>query len=144
MSERSRHGSKNIILRISKDEWFRQVFTIKKYYPGVARHWERGGLIFLVKRADRGDSIVGYGVIERFIPREMLTREEKKECERMSWRGAIVFSKLYKFEPPLLIKETILGGLRAKGRCWHGYPLTEEQTENILESAKSLCNIQAV
>lgn len=97
-------ANEKFILRIARDEWFKQVFEIKKYYPGVARRWERGGIIFLVKRPDKGDSIVGYGVIKEFIARDNLP-----EKERMGWRGAIVFDELYKFEPSILIKETILG-----------------------------------
>lgn len=135
---------KNFVLRIAKEEWFKQVFTLKKYYPGIRRRWEKDRLIFLVKRSDRGDSFVGYGVIGDFVKRDNLPDEEKKECERMGWRGAIIFSELYKFVPPLLIKETILGGLGIRGRFWHGYPLTEEQTEAILEAAGELCSIRKI
>ncbi|MBS7607526.1 MAG: hypothetical protein QW502_03995 [Candidatus Bathyarchaeia archaeon] len=144
MSRRSASPTKNFILRIARDEWFKQVFEIKRYYPGVARRWERDGIIFLVKRTDRGDSMVGYGVIKRFIARDDLSEKERRECERTGWRGAIVFDELYKFEPPILIKETILGGLKAKGRCWHGYPVTLEQAKSILEDAKNLSTIKAI
>lgn len=144
MSEQASFPIKNFILRITRDEWFKQVFEIKKYYPGVARHWEKGGIIFLVKCTDRGDSIVGYGVIKKFIARDNLPEKERRECERMGWRGAIVFDELYKFEPPILIRETILGGLKARGRCWHGYPVTPEQAKRILEDAKNLSTIKAI
>lgn len=62
--------SGNFILRITREEWFRQVFTAMKYCPGIVRRWEPGGLIFLARRTDRGDSFVGYGVTEEFITRE--------------------------------------------------------------------------
>ncbi len=117
---------------------------MKKYYPGIARHWKKGYLIFLVMRSDKGDSFVGYGIIEKFVNKSELSDEERRECERMGWRGAIIFSELYKFTPPLLIKETVLGGLRIKGKCWHGYPLTEKHAEEVLETAKKLCNIQKI
>ncbi|MBS7654576.1 MAG: hypothetical protein QXR06_02000 [Candidatus Bathyarchaeia archaeon] len=134
----------NFILRITREEWFRQVFTVMKYYPGIIRRWEPGGLIFLARRTDRGDSFVGYGVIKEFIKRENLSEHERRECEKMGWKGAVVFNELYRFDPPLPIKETALSGLRAKGRCWHGYPLTDEQSRLILNVAEELCIIQKV
>lgn len=141
MGKRGMHAHKNFILRITREEWLRQVFTIKKYYPGVPRRWEKGGLIFLARRSERGDSFVGYGVIERFIEKDNLRGAEREECERMGWRGAIIFDELYRFEPPLPLKETSLANLRAKGKYLHGYPLTEKQAADILEAASNLCNI---
>ncbi|MEM1544192.1 MAG: hypothetical protein QW600_03090 [Candidatus Bathyarchaeia archaeon] len=141
MGKRGTYLHKNFILRITREEWLRQVFTIKKYYPGVPRRWERGGLIFLARRSDRGDSFVGYGVVGRFIEKDDLKGVERQECERMRWRGVIIFDELYRFEPPLPLKETSIAGLKAKGKCLHGYPLTEEQAAEILEAASNLCSI---
>lgn len=135
---------KNFILRISKEEWLRQVFTIKKYYPGVPRRWENGSIILLARGSEEGDSFVGYGIVKDFVSKEDLSDIERFQCERMKWKGAIVFSELYKFEPPLPLKETFLAGLRAKGKCLHGYPLTDGQVAEILETAKSVCNIRKV
>jgi len=141
LSEESKIAS-NFILRITKEEWFKQVFTIKKYYPGIIRRWKEGSLIFLIRRSDRGDSLVGYGIVGKFVKREFPQDYEKRECERMGWKGAILFDELYRFELPLPIKETFLGGFKARGRCWHGYPLTDKQAYDILETAKSLCDIK--
>ncbi|MEM3715608.1 MAG: hypothetical protein QW341_00435 [Candidatus Bathyarchaeia archaeon] len=85
-----------------------------------------------------------YGVVKRFVRREDLSDEERRECERMSWKGSIVFSELYRFDPPLLIKETTLSGLRARGKCWHGYPLTEEQVNENLSAAEDLCSVKKI
>ena len=136
--------SGSFILRITREEWFKQVFTIMKYYPGIVRRWEPDGLIFLARRTDKGDSFVGYGVIKEFIKREDLSEHERLECEKMGWKGAIIFKELYRFDPPLPIRETVLSNLRAKGKCWHGYPLTDEQSSLILNAAKELCAIQKV
>ena len=144
LSQKGKSTSKNFVLRIAKEEWFKQVFALKKYYPGILRRWEKGSLIFLAKRSDKGDSFVGYGVMEEFVKENELPDEEKRKCKNRGWKGAIIFSELYKFDPPLLIKETILGNLGIRGRCWHGYKLTEEQTEAILEAAEELCNIRKV
>jgi hypothetical protein len=129
-------SSGNFILRITKEEWYRQVFTIKRYYPGVPRRWEPGNTILLVHKADKEDSFVGYGVVERFVKRDLLPEEKRLECEKMKWRGELVFSELYMFEPPVPIKQTVLGGSRVRGRCLHGYPLTQEQAEVVLKIAE--------
>jgi len=134
----------NFILRITREEWFNQVFSIKKYFPGIARYWESNGTIFLVRKAERGDSFVGYGVLDSFIRKDLLPEEQKKECEIMGWRGVLVFKKLYRFEPPLKIKDTVIGASNAKGRCFHGYPLTREQVESILRTAKQKVSINQV
>lgn len=71
----------------------------------------------------------------------------KRDANVKGWageRGYILFSELYRFEPPLLIKETVLGSLKARGRCWHGYPLTDRQAHEILEAANNLCEIRKV
>ena len=127
---------RSYILRITKEEWFRQVFTIKKYYPGVPRRWEEGGTFLLVRKADEGDSFVGYGVAEKFIHRDLLPTDIRQECEKMSWKGELVFRELYRFDPPVPIKDTILGGTGVRGRCFHGYPVTQEQVVSILNTAR--------
>ena len=135
---------RSFILRITREEWYRQVFTIKKYFPGITRRWGLESIILLVRKAEKGDSFVGYGILKEFIKRDQLPKEKKEECEKMGWRGVLVFKELYRFKPPLPIKETVLKGSRAKGRCFHGYPLTKEQVDAILESAEGKIGIQKV
>jgi len=134
----------NFILRITREEWFNQVFSIKKYFPGIGRRWEPDGTILLVRKAEKGDSFVGYGVLEEFVNRDLLPEEKRKECETMGWRGVLVFNKLYRFEPPLRIKDTVIGASKAKGKCFHGYPLTQEQVNSILKAAKEKVAINKV
>ncbi|MEM2914213.1 MAG: hypothetical protein QXH91_02250 [Candidatus Bathyarchaeia archaeon] len=136
MSESESYSPNNFILRITREEWFKQVFKIKKYYPGIGRHWEAGGVILLARKTENGDSFVGYGVLEKFVERNQLPEKERVECENMGWKGVLVFEELYKFEPPLPIKETFLSGSNARGRCLHGYPLTQKQVKSILDKAK--------
>jgi len=130
------------ILRITKEEWFKQVFTIKKYYPGVKRKWEPNAQILLVRNSVDGDSFVGYGTLKQYIKRDLLPDEERLQCEKMGWTGVLVFNELFKFDPPLLMKDTILSGGRVQGRCLHGYPLTQNQVDLVLNKATELCNIQ--
>jgi len=132
---------RSYILRISKEEWYRQVFSIKKYFPGVPRKWEPGGIIFLARKAEKGDSLVGYGVIGEFVERDLLPEERRKECEMMGWRGAIVFSELYKISPPVPIKETILAASKARGRYFHGYTLTRDEVESLLRTIKKKASL---
>ena len=73
-----------------------------------------------------------------------MAQNERRECELMRWTGALVFSELFKFDPPLLLKETVLLGSRVTGRCLQGYPLAQRQVNSILARAKKLCNIQKI
>jgi len=137
-------SSRNFILRITREEWLRQVFTIKRYYPGVPRRWEPGNRILLARKADKGDSFVGYGVVERFVRKNLLPEEDRLECEKMGWKGALVFGELYRFEPPVPMKETVLGSLGIRGRCFHGYHLTEEQLQSILSTAEEMSSFTKI
>ena len=144
MSVEGHNSPNNFILRITREEWFKQVFSIKKYFPGISRSWEPNGAILLVHKAENGDSFVGYSVLDEFVKREMLHDEKRQECETMGWKGVLVFKELYKFEPPLKIKDTILGTSKARGKCFHGFPLTQEQVNSILEAAKEKVAINKV
>jgi len=135
---------RSFVLRITKEEWFKQVFTIKKYYPGVPRHWEEGGTFLFVRKADEGDSFVGYGVLEKFTHRDLLPIDKRQECEKMGWKGELVFQELYRFEPPVPIRDTVLGGTDARGKCFHGYPVTHEQVASILTIAKQKSIFQKI
>lgn len=144
MSVEGHNSPNNFILRITREEWFKQVFSIKKYFPGISRRWEPNGAILLVHKAENGDSFVGYSVLDEFVKRETLHDEKRQECETMGWKGVLVFKELYKFEPPLKIKDTILGTSKARGKCFHGFPLTQEQVNSILEAAKEKVAINKV
>jgi len=133
--------SKGYILRISREEWYRQVFSIKKYFPGVSRRWKPREVIFLARKAEKGDSLVGYGVIGKFVEKDLLPEDRRKECEMMGWRGAIVFSELYKVSPPVPIKETILAASKARGRYFHGYTLTREEVESLLRTIEKKASL---
>jgi len=135
---------RSYILRISREEWYRQVFSIKKYFPGVPRRWEPGGIIFLARKVEKADSLIGYGVIGEFVKKDLLPEDRKRECEMMGWKGAIVFSELYKIDPPVPIKETILSAAKARGRYFHGYPLTKDQIESILRTIKKKASLRKV
>jgi len=142
MEKKEPDSPRSYILRISREEWYRQVFSIKKYFPGVPRKWEPGGIIFLARKTEKGDSLIGYGIIGKFVKRELLPEDRRKECEKMGWKGAIVFSELYKIDPPLPIKETILSAAKARGRYFHGYPLTKEEVDLLIRTIKEKASLR--
>ena len=120
------------------------MFSIKKYYPGVRRRWEPNAKILLVRNTENGDSFVGHGTLKEYVKKDKLPADEENECKSMRWTGALVFNELYKFDPPLQLKETFLSGSSVRGRCLHGYPLNERQVSLILGRAKELCTIRRI
>ena len=128
------------ILRISRDEWVEQVFDLKKYYVGVRGRWEPGLTIFFARKAEKGDSFLGYGLIENVQELEELSEEERSECEKWGWKHALNFKSLVRFEPPLPIKETVIKDVGLWGSRLHGYRLTSEQVLSILSKAEQTCS----
>ncbi len=88
MSENLPVFPNSFILRISREEWFRQVFTIKKYFPGIGRRWEPNGIILMARKAEKEDSFVGYGILEKFVRRNELPDEQRLECEKNGLEGS--------------------------------------------------------
>jgi hypothetical protein len=143
--EKENPGSpRSYVLRITREEWYRQVFSIKKYFPGVPRRWDAGGTIFLVRKAEKGDSLIGYGVIGGFVKKDLLPESRRKECEKMGWKGAIEFSELYRIEPPVPVKETALAAVGVSGSYLHGYVLTKKQADSILKTIKEKAALKKV
>jgi len=124
------------ILRITKDEWVEQVFDLKRYYAGVRRRWEPGLTIFFARKAEKGDSFLGYGIIESVLKVEELSEKERAECKKHGWNRAINFKGIVKFDPPLPIKETVIKDVGVRGNRLHGFPLTLTQIQSILSKAE--------
>lgn len=137
MKPSDEHERYGYILRIATDEWLKQVYRLKRYYPGLNRRWDEGTVILLAKKAEAGDSFIGYGIVERVMRPEELPPDERAYCEGHGWKGAIVFKELYSFDPPYPIKESILKGDSRKGKYLHGVRLTVEEVNSIIESAKN-------
>ncbi|RLI12749.1 hypothetical protein DRO35_02300 [Candidatus Bathyarchaeota archaeon] len=133
---------KSYILRIVKKEWCRQVFSTKRYFPGVPRRWNSGDIVFLVHKTEEVDSLVGYGIIKEFVEKKELPEDERRICEEMRWRGILIFNKLYRIDPPVPVKDTILSAVEARGKYLHGYPLTDEQVKSILRAVKAKASLR--
>lgn len=134
MGEKEEIGG--FILRISREEWLRQVFELKKYYPGIMRGWTGGMTILLARKTEKGDSFIGYGVIGRIDMPCELPKEEEEYCKSNGWKCAILFKTLERFEEPLPLKETFLKGDPRKGKFLHGVSLTVDQIDSILEATE--------
>jgi len=133
---------KSYILRIVKEEWCRQVFSTKRYFPGVPRRWNSGDIVFLVHKTEEADSLVGYGIIKEFVEKKELPEDERRICEEMRWRGILIFNKLYRIDPPVPVKDTVLSAVEARGKYLHGYPLTDEQVKSILRAVKAKASLR--
>ena len=133
MSQEEKWG---YILRLSTDTWLKQVYELKKYYPGINRRWKRETIILLAKKAEEGDSFIGYGVIDKIEMPWELPPEEEAYCREQGWKSALSFKTLFKFERPYPIKKSILTDDPRKGRTLHGARLSEEQVDAILEAAE--------
>lgn len=126
----------NYILRIAKDEWEEQVFALKAYYAGVRREWEVGSTIFLIKQTSSGDAFVGYGIIKEITPLGKMDEEEKDMCLNNNWNRKLSFGKLVRFDPPVLVKDTIVSKWGQKGALLHGAPISQSDINSITKIAK--------
>jgi hypothetical protein len=126
------------ILRIDKEQWVKQVFTLAIYYSSIHRRWQTGQTVLFAHKTKVGDAFVGYGVIKNIYEKDELSDEEKRECEKQSWKKALEFSYVIEFKSPLPIKETFLKDSRLRGRYFHGLYLTKQQLDSILQQAENL------
>ncbi len=128
----------NYILRIAKDEWIRLVFGKKAYYTAMRRNWEADSKVVFVKKMEEGDSLIGYGVIDDAITLDEMDHKEKDICLDNGWIKKLIFSKMIKFEPPILIRDTEIAEWPQKGALLHGAPISDEQLQEVIK----LCNVR--
>ena len=133
MSEEQNYG---YILRISTNDWVKQVYELKKYYSGVMRGWKRETPILLAKKTEAGDSFIGYGIVGKIEMLWELSPEEEAYCKENNWKCALTFKALNRFEKPYPIKESILADDPRRGAFLHGVRLTEDQADEILDAAE--------
>jgi hypothetical protein len=124
------------ILRIASKQWVEQVFNMAVYYTGLPRKWKKGQTILFMHKTNKGDAIIGYGIIENVYDKNELSDEEKNECEKYGWKRAIEFSYVIKFEKPLPIKATFLRDTKLRGRYLHGVKVPKEKLQDVLSKAE--------
>ncbi|MFQ5941102.1 MAG: hypothetical protein ACE5KA_05320 [Nitrososphaerales archaeon] len=124
------------ILRIEKDDLEKQIFSLKSYYSGVERELERGSTIFLLKETESGDAFVGYGIIKNITTLENMSEEEKDTCTNNNWNKKLSFGKLVRFEPPLLVTDTVVSKLGDKGALQNGAQISQSDKLSVTKKAK--------
>lgn len=90
------------ILRIQRDELERQLFSRRVFYVNISRDWSRGTTILFVKK----DVFIGSGTIDLFVTTDEMDVPNKKICMENNWYGKIIFSRLVRFVPPVMVQET--------------------------------------
>lgn len=134
-----RENHSGCILRITKEEWLQQVFDLRMYYTGLRGvRWKPDLTVLFARKSDMGDSFIGYGIIQSVKKVDELTENEKLECQKFGWRWRLDFSKMWKFEPPLPLKNTPLADVTKKGKFLHGHYLSEAEIRAILSDVKTM------
>ncbi|HYB68777.1 MAG TPA: hypothetical protein VEC97_04445 [Candidatus Acidoferrales bacterium] len=80
--------------------------------------------------------MIGYGLVDHASERDTLPEEDRVECERGSWKRAIEFEYVKRFERPLLVKQTLLKDSKRHGRFVDVLELAREQLKQILSQAE--------
>jgi hypothetical protein len=124
------------ILRIATEQWVDHAFEMAIYYTNMKRKWKYGQAILFIHKTRTEDAFIGYGVVDHVAERNALSGENRLECERGSWKGAIEFKYVQRFEKPLPVKQTFLKGSKLHGRFVHGLEINKEQVEQILDQAE--------
>jgi hypothetical protein len=126
------------VLRISTEEWVKEVFDLAIYYTSISRKWSIGQMIIFVHKTSLGDAVIGYGEIGHVPALDDLPEDEKLKCEKWGWKRAIEFKYVVRFEKPLVVRETPLKNLNIRGRYLHGFPLNKQQLNLIIKQAERL------
>jgi len=124
------------ILRIATEQWVDHVFEMAIYYTNMKRKWRPGQAVLFIHKTRTGDALLGYGVVDHVAESDTLSAEDRAECERGSWKRAIEFKFVKRFEKPLLVKQTLLKGSKRHGRFLQGLELNKEQLDQILDQAE--------
>jgi hypothetical protein len=91
----------------------------------------------LIKKTESGDAFVGYGIVKNVISLEDMDDKEKEMCVNNNWNKKLSFGKLVRFEPPVLVKDTMVSKWGQKGALLHGAPISEPDMEFITKMARN-------
>ena len=140
---RAKMGTKKIsstdgyVLRIGNEDLVNQVFNLGKYYSGIQRNFIRGTPILFAAKSEGGDSLVGYGVVDKVESLWEMTPEEETYAKEHGWRVGLILRGATRFKTPLLIKNSLLKEDKRKGAYLHGAKLTEDTIDALLEQAEA-------
>jgi hypothetical protein len=126
------------VLRISHEDLVNQVFSLGKYYSGIQRNFIRGTPLLFAAKSKDGDSIVGYGVVDKIEYLWEMTPEEETYAKEHNWKIALKLRGATRFRTPLLIKNSLLKDDKRRGAYLHGAKLSEETIDALLEQAEEI------
>jgi hypothetical protein len=134
-------GDINYIIRISRDEFENKIYGKRIYYVGIRRNWSKGStLVFIKKVNSKDDAFIGTGVIDRMLELDELEYSEKKVCIENNWYKKIIFGKLVRFLPAVLVRDTMVICWTQKGPLLHGHEIRDSDISKI----QSLTNVKII
>jgi hypothetical protein len=125
------------VLRIATKQWASRVFNMAIYFTSMRRKWRKGQTVLFMQKTDVGDAFVGYGLIEKALDSEDLCEQDKLDCEKGRWKGAIELRYVKRFEKPLAVRDTFLKSSKLRGRYFHGFALRKDELDCILAQAET-------
>jgi len=125
------------VLRISHEDLVNQVFSLGKYYSGIQRNFIRGTPLLFAAKSESGDSLVGYGVVDKVEYLWEMTPADEEYAKEHGWRIALTLRAATRFKNPLLIKNSLLKDDKRKGAYLHGAKLNEDTIDGLLEQAEA-------
>jgi len=125
------------VLRISHEDLVNQVFNLGQYYSGIQRNFIRGTPLLFAAKSKDGDSIVGYGVVDKVEFLWEMTPADEEYAKEHNWKIALKLRGATRFRTPLLIKNSVLKDDKRKGAYLHGAKLSEETIDALLEQAEA-------
>ena len=126
------------VLRISHEDLVNQVFSLGKYYSGIQRNFIRGTPLLFAAKSESGDSLVGYGVVDKIESLWEMTPADEEYAKEHNWKLGLTLRGVTRFKTPLLIKNSLLKDDKRRGAYLHGAKLTEDTIDALLEQAEEI------
>ena len=125
------------VLRISHEDLVDQVFNLGKYYAGIQRNFIRGTPLLFAAKSESGDSIVGYGVVDKIESLWEMTPGDEIYAKEHGWKVGLSLRGATKFKTPLLIKNSLLKEDKRRGAFLHGAKFSKDTIDGLLEQAEA-------
>jgi hypothetical protein len=138
MENQQASSTDGYVLRISHEDLVNQVFSLGKYYSGIQRNFIRGTPLLFAAKSEGGDSLVGYGVVDKIEYLWEMTPADEDYAKEHNWKIALTLRGATKFGSPLLIKNSLLKDDKRKGAYLHGAKLSEDTIDALLEQAEEI------
>ena len=122
------------ILRLNSENNVEKVFQRKKYFSAMTsvNGWQQGSTVIFLKKFDKKDSVIGYGIIDNIKKLDDMSEEEKEICKETDNKFVLSLDRLAKLNPPKPIKETAIGKWGIYGKVLHGRSLSDQELRTAL------------